>query len=203
MHALLLARHAHSAANTRDVVNGVPPGEGLSPSGVEQAHALGEALAGESLDLGLATELRRTRETLELALAGRRIEIEAFPGLNEIGFGAFEGGLLERYRGWAWTTAPEAPCPGGGESRAAVAARLAGALERLLERPERTILAVSHALPVRYVLDGAAARIPARRVEPVPHANAFRLDADGVALAARTLRGWSESPRFRDVSAGG
>ena len=53
---------------------------------------------------------------------------------DEIGFGAFEGRTLDAYRGWAWQHGPEDPCPGGGESRAAAALRLADGLQWLLGR---------------------------------------------------------------------
>lgn len=198
MERLLLVRHAHSVSNRDGVVSGTPPGEGLSAVGVEEAQALREALRTERVDVGLATELLRTQETLRLALADRPVPTGVCAGLNEIGFGAFEGGSLERYRTWAWRSAPDAPCPGGGESRAAVALRLATSLERLLERPETAVLAVSHALPVRYVLDAAAGRVPRRRVEPVAHVVPLVLSSDEVARAAAILAGWSRAPRFRD-----
>lgn len=198
MERLILVRHAHAASNARDVVNGVPPGEGLSPEGVEQARALGRMLTSDDVDLGLATGLERTQETLRLALDGRDVPIAIFQGLREIGFGRFEGGALADYRRWAWSTEPAAPCPGGGESRADAAARLAGALEELLEHPHEAILLVSHALPIRYVLDAADRRLPRRRIEPVPHAVPFRLGREPVAVAAAALRAWAAAPRFAD-----
>ena len=45
--------------------------------------------------------------------------------------------------------------PGGGETRADAARRIAAGLGALLDRPERVILAVTHGLPLRYVLDAA------------------------------------------------
>lgn len=200
MERLILIRHAHSASNADAVVSGAPPGDGLSPQGIEQAVALRDVLAGEPIDVGLTTEFRRARETLELALASRSLSLETHAGLNEIAFGSFEGGLLSRYREWAWNSGPAAPCPGSGESRADVAARLAEALDALLERPEAVVAAVSHALPVRYVVDAAAGLQPRRRLQPVAHAAPFGLDAAGVGVAATTLRAWSEQPRFRDDS---
>ena len=62
-------------------------------AGIEQARRLRELLAGEEIELGVATELRRTQETLELALDGRdvprivcRAERDPLRG--------FDGGLL-------------------------------------------------------------------------------------------------------------
>ena len=178
----------------------MPPGEGLSEEGVEQALALRESLAGEDVGLGVATRLLRTQETLELALGARHTERLVLPGLDEISFGAFEGGPLPEYRAWAWTHAPAAECPGGGETRVDVAVRVAAALDGLLERPEDVILAVSHALPIRYVLEASEGRFPPMRIGQVPHAVAHRLDAGAVALAAETLRAWAVAPRFADAS---
>ena len=85
-----------------------------------------------------------------------------------------------------------------GHFRLDVNALLERFLERLLERPETAVLAVSHALPVRYVLDAAAGRVPRRRVEPVAHVVPLVLSSDEVARAAAILAGWSRAPRFRD-----
>jgi broad specificity phosphatase PhoE len=193
---LLLARHGHARSNLGDSVSSLPPGEGLSELGVEEALALREALAAEPIDLGVATPLLRTQETLELALGARDVPRMVLPGLGEIGFGSFEGGPLTAYREWAWSTEPDAVCPGGGESRADAAERIAGGLDELLARPEEVVLAVSHALPIRYVVDAADGSFPAARIEPVPHASAFDLNAEAVERAAETLRVWATAPRF-------
>jgi probable phosphoglycerate mutase len=193
-----LARHAHARSNADDRISSLPPGEGLSDQGVEEALALRGALAQEPVDLGVATRLRRTQETLEHALGGRDVERLVVPALDEIGFGAFEGGPLAGYRAWAWSNEADVVCPGGGESRAAAAERIVGALRTLLERPVEAILAVSHALPIRYVLDAADGSFPAARIAPVPHATPFALDADAVARALKTLGVWATAPRFVD-----
>lgn len=203
MNLLILARHAHAASNVGDVVNAVPPGEGLSPAGVEEARALGRALAAVSIDLGASSRLLRARETLALALAGRETPCVVEPLLDEIGFGSFEGGSLADYRRWAWAHEAGADCPGGGESRAGAAARLADGLEALLRRPEETVLAVSHGLPVRYVVDAAEGRIPAQRLDPVPQATPYRLERPSVERAAATLIAWAEAPVFEDAPFGG
>ena len=94
---------------------------------------------------------------------------------------------------------PEAPCPGGGESRAEAASRYAAGLEELLGRPEDVVLAVSHSLAVRYALDASDGSFPAARVTPVAHASLHELTADAVARAAETLRAWAGAPRFADA----
>jgi broad specificity phosphatase PhoE len=140
----------------------------------------------------------RTQETLELALGDRAVERVVVPALDEIGFGSFEGGPLAAYREWAWSHPPAAECPGGGESRTDAAIRVASGLDALLGREEDVVLAVSHALPVRYVIDASDGSFPAARIAPVPHADPIPLDAASVERAAATLRAWAEQPRFRD-----
>ena len=196
---LLLARHAHARSNADDRISSTPPGEGLSDLGVEEALALRETLAYEPIGLGVSTRLARAQETLDLALGGRDVPRLVVPGLDEIGFGSFEGGALADYRTWAWSNEPDALCPGGGESRVAVAERLAGALDVLLARPEETVLAISHALPIRYVLDAADGLFPAARIAHVPHATPLELAAEAVERAAETLRVWGTAPRFADA----
>lgn len=203
MNTLILARHAHALSNVAAVVSSTPPGGGLSADGREEARQLGVLVASDPIDVGFSSRLLRTQQTLDLALAGRAVSRLVEPLVDEIGFGSFEGGSLAAYRRWAWEQDPHAPCPGGGESRTAAARRFVAALSTLLSRPEETILVVSHALPIRYVLDASDGRFPAARLEQVPHATPFRLDRDAVSLAAETLRGWAEAPRFTDTPFGG
>ena len=199
MRRLILARHGEAASNVEGIVNGIPPGGSLSAAGREEAAALGRALAGERIDLGICTRFLRTRETLRLALAGQpSVPREIMASFDEIEFGSFEGGPLEAYREWAWTHEPDDECPGDGESRVEVAIRIAGALDELLGREEETILAVGHALPVRYVIDAADETFPAARITPLEHAKPYRLDRARVEAAAETLRAWAEEPEFRE-----
>lgn len=196
MERLILARHAHAASNVDDVVSCRPPGRGLSEVGREESRRLAEALAQEHIDLAVTSELARTQETLELALGTRSVPRIVLREWNEIDFGGFESGPLEAYRAWAWANEADVDCPGGGETRAGVAARVAGVLETLLARDERTILAIGHALPVRYVLDAAEGQVPRARIGPVAHAMPHRLDRGQVTTAMRVLRDWSLAPVF-------
>lgn len=204
METLLLARHASAVSNLDGgTASCTPPGDGLTPEGVEQARRLAGALAGDEIALGVATELYRTQETLELVLAGRGVPRAVVPELNEIGFGSFDGGPLAEYRAWAWAEPAELPAPGGGESRADAAARYARGLRVLVHRPERVVLAVGHALCIRYVLDAASGLVPAARMVPVEHAHPHRLAATEVDAAATLLEEWSRAAIFRDPSEGG
>jgi len=193
---LVLARHALAASNEDETVSGVAPGLGLTDAGVEQARALGRALADVPLDLAVVTEFRRTQETADLALAGRDVPRLVVPELNEIDFGRFEGGLLSAYREWAWAASADELSPGGRESRGDAAERYARGFELLLARPETAILAVTHAVPIRYLVDAAEGRAPTARVAPVAHAEAVVLEAERVRAAVDALRAWAASPAF-------
>jgi broad specificity phosphatase PhoE len=203
LETLILARHAHAASNAGDTINGIPPGAGLSPQGAEEAVALGRLLETEPIELGVSSRFRRASETLALALAGSGVSLTVEPGLDEIGFGSFEGGTLAAYRAWAWKHGPDAACPGAGETRADAARRIAAGLGALLDRPERVILAVTHGLPLRYVIDAADGSFPGQRLESVPHAVPFSFDRVQVERAAATLNEWAAEPRFADTPIGG
>ena len=82
MRTLLLARHAQARTNAEDAVSSTPPGTGLTRQGVEEASALRAELLQRSVDLGVATRLVRTQETLALALVGRDVPQIVLPALS-------------------------------------------------------------------------------------------------------------------------
>jgi broad specificity phosphatase PhoE len=199
---LIVARHAFAQSNQGILASCAVPGDGLTAEGIRQARSLGELLAGEPIDLGVATRLRRTQETLEVALEGRGLPVTVVPELDEIDFGSYDGGPLDAYRAWAYAETPLRPAPGGGESRSGAASRFARGVRILFERPERVVLLVGHALMVRYLLDAAVGLPPAARMAPVEHAVPHRLAATEVESAAVLLDEWSRAPSFRTVGAG-
>jgi broad specificity phosphatase PhoE len=193
---LLAARHGESEFSLAGRVNG-DPGVAcpLTEAGREQARALGEALAGETIDLCAVTEFERVRETAELALEGRDVPFLVVPELNDPRYGSFEGGSLDAYREWVWGKGP-LDAPEGGEHRGELAARYARGLELLLERPEGTILLVAHSLPLAYLRDAAEGRAPATRSDQVPYASVIRLGRAEVERAAEILANWARAPVF-------
>ena len=60
------------------------------------------------------------------------------------------------------------------------------------------MLAVGHALAIRYVIDAVDGRAPAARMAPIEHAFPYRLDGSDAERAAALLETWSAAPRFRD-----
>lgn len=135
------------------------------------------------------------RETAEIVVAGREVPRLVVPELNDPRVGAFEGLSLDEYRRWAWGRGP-LDAPEGGEHRGELAARFAVGYERLLGRPEETILLVAHSLTIRYALEASQGRPPAARAEVVEYAKPYRLDEPEVTRAVDVLRAWAQAPAF-------
>jgi len=195
---LILARHGESEYSVQGLVNGDGAiAVGLTGVGEEQARALGRELAAEPLDLCVTSVLARTRLTAALALGGRDVPTEAWEELNDPSAGSFEGLRLDEYRAWAWTAGSQEDAPGGGESRLAAVRRYVAAYERLLQRPERRILVVTHALPIAYVLLALDGEPPSARIDRlVEYAHPYRLDAAELERALAVLEAWCGAPTW-------
>ena len=197
MERAILVRHAESEFSAREAVNGDPAAPGaLTETGREQAEALGTLLEDDAIDLCVTSEFARTIQTADIALAGRAVPRLVVPELNDIRVGRFEGGLLSEYRAWAHAHGPDDECPGGGESRAQAAHRFAVGFRIVLERPEATILVVSHSLPLRYLVGALVERDPTAIAEPVPYAEPQRITRGQLERAVARLEAWSRNPVF-------
>jgi broad specificity phosphatase PhoE len=193
----ILVRHGESELSVVGRTNGDPTVPcALTPAGRDQARQLGRALEDDGIDLCVTSEFERTSATADLALEGRDIPRLVVAELNDIRFGSYEGQALADYRAWAHTHGPQDPAPGGGESRAETVARYVRGYRRILARPEDTILVVVHGLPVRYVLDALDGRDPAAKVEQIPYAEPFRLDAEELEQAVERLAAWVAQPAW-------
>jgi broad specificity phosphatase PhoE len=197
MDQVILARHGESELSVVGTVNGDPAVAcGLTPTGEEQARRLGERLADVELDLCVTSEFERARQTADLALAGREVPRLVLPELNDVRFGRFEGRTLADYRQWAGANEPTLEAPGGGESRAATVQRYAVGYQKILGRPEQTILVVAHGLPVRYVLNALEGLSPTPLVEQVAYAEPYRLSASELETAVSLLERWVDRPTW-------
>ncbi len=143
---LYLIRHGQSEGNLRQVFHGqfdYP----LTAQGREEALLCGEKLRDVPLVRCCASDLRRARETAELALSGRDVPITLLPALREQNVGDLEGltweemgtlypELLDNFlHRWFDTTPP------GGESGRMMEKRVAAALKGILTRDEDTLIA--------------------------------------------------------------
>jgi broad specificity phosphatase PhoE len=181
----VFARHGESVLNIERRINGDPSVEvALTEEGRSQAHKLGVEIANIEFDLCVHTRFARTRETAEIALAGREVPFAVEPLLDDIDVGDFEGEKLETYRAWKHSHAREVPFPGG-ESLDNAALRYARAFRNLLALPHDTVLVSTHEIPIRYALNGASGSDsldgPAHEVE---NAVAYLFDDEALARAA-------------------
>jgi broad specificity phosphatase PhoE len=151
----VIARHGESTLNSENRVNGDPnvPVH-LTEKGRDEARLLGQQLAHVPIDVCVHTPFSRTRETAEIALAGRDVPFEEVPELGDIDIGELEGKTVEDYRAWKREHTRSDPFPGG-ESLDDAARRYADGYERLLQRPEARILIVTHEIPLRYAINAA------------------------------------------------
>jgi broad specificity phosphatase PhoE len=156
MRVFVFARHGESVLNLEHRVNGDPTRQvELTDEGRAQASELGRQVAGLSLQICFHTRFLRTLQTAETALAGRDVPFEAEALLDDIDVGELEGYRIEDYRAWKHSHERNEPFPGG-ESLDDAARRYAEAFRHLLASPYRSVLLVTHEIPIRYALNGAA-----------------------------------------------
>jgi broad specificity phosphatase PhoE len=185
----LLARHAESVLNVEGRVNGDPSVDApLTERGRRQARLLGAELAHLDLDLCIHTRFPRTRETAELATAGRNLPIEVEPLLDDIAIGELEGRDLARYRELKQQLGRRRPFPGG-ESLDSAARRYAEAFGRLLERRAERVLIVCHEIPVRYALNAAAGAdmLDGPPFHHIPNGVPYLFEGEALARAAARI----------------
>jgi broad specificity phosphatase PhoE/ribonuclease HI len=140
----------------------------LTDTGKQQAAAAAARLSARGdIDVIVSSPLRRARRTAEAAAEATGAPLTVADDLVEADFGKWEGmSFAEVSERWpaemtAWLGNADA-APPGGESFAAAARRVLGALDRLLEaHPGRTIVIVSHVTPIKTLLCRALLAPPA------------------------------------------
>jgi broad specificity phosphatase PhoE len=199
MERVVLARHAQSVFNVRGVLNGDPsiPG-GLTEEGRAQARRLGERLANERIDLCVTTEFERTRETADVALEGRDVPRVIVAELNDPPAGDLELRPYAELVRWREVNGPDVPIPGLERTERDYFETVARAFRLLVERPERTILAILHGYVVTWISSCAGA------AERGGNAQEFTLTAPELmealdAAAGDVFRHWSWETSGRPI----
>lgn len=192
MERLILARHGESDYSARGLLNGDPGRRcRLTPTGRVQAQRLGTLLRVERIDLCVTSAFERTKETAQIALAPRAIPRLVVPELNDHPAGEFEGKEIAKYIAWAHASPSREPIPGAAESRLEVLRRFARGYRMLLERPEPTIVAILHSLPISYLLSG-----PLQRQPLLDYAAPAIVPATDVLAGVERLENWATSPTW-------
>jgi probable phosphoglycerate mutase len=150
------------------VLPGRAPGLHLAESGREQAGRLAERLAAwvpsngtrPAISAIYASPLERTRETAAPLARALGVRVRVVRGLTECDFGEWTGAELKKLMKLPeWTTVQRYPSGfrfPGGESFAGMQARLVDTVADLRRHhPGETIVAVSHADPIKAVVADA------------------------------------------------
>ena len=181
MTRLLLVQHAETVWNVEGRYQGHTDTP-LNERGRRQAALLGPRLARESIDMAIASDLRRAWDTASAIARDRTLPVLVEPRLRELSFGAWEGMSRDQIQATepaalaAWEADPEKVSPPGGETLTELAARLQSFLDQL-HRDDgelmRTVLLVAHRGSLRVLLC-LALGLPPRALWR------FRLDAASV-----------------------
>lgn len=198
---LFLVRHGETPSNRELRFLGTGD-EALTARGRRQARLLAECLTRLPLSAVLASPLQRTAETAEVIAQRAGLSLTLEPRLREQDYGEWEGlsgtDLRDRLgdsglRGWL---ADPERTPPGGESLAAVAARVQEVLAELRKGPRREdgdeprqVVLVSHVGPIKALLCSALGL-------PLTGCLRFFLDPGTVSVVD-----WGDPPTVRLINA--
>jgi broad specificity phosphatase PhoE len=152
-------RHGQTSLSLKDVFCGSGLDPELTPEGAEMAAAFAEACKQQPWTAVVTSALRRTQQTAQPLCEAIQLEPEACAGLNEIGYGKWEGLSKDEVdRAYHddyvnWLADPAWHCPTDGELAVEVARRSLKVIEDLTERfSEGNVLVVSHKATIRIIL---------------------------------------------------
>ncbi len=151
---ILLIRHGETAWNAEKRLQGHLD-IALNSEGERQAALLGAALAAESIDHVVSSDLLRARQTAEAIVRGRGVQLGIDPALRERCYGGFEGLLYSEiaarfprdFAAWQARDVDAVLPPGAnrGESFRQFYERTTGAIVRhAAAHPGQTIALVAH-----------------------------------------------------------
>lgn len=156
---IVLVRHGVTPHTTGRRFSGGLGGDNppLSEEGRAQAAEVAAWLTElkDSVDVVVASPVRRTRETADIVAGALGLAVEEEPAFAEMEFGEWDGlsftevAERDRERLDAWFADMSSPPPGG-ESFVTVQERVLAGLARLLEtHAGRTVVLVSHVTPIK------------------------------------------------------
>jgi len=166
---LLLVRHGQSEWNAAGRMQGQTGHVPLTPLGHQQAAAAARELAGLHPGALVSSDLRRAVQTAEHCARATGLPLTTTPALREQGYGVLEGRpSVELWDVVDWTD-PHWSAEGG-ESLAALHARVAAYLEQLRADPPAEVVAlVTHGDTIRAAQAVAAGLGPAELPAVTPH----------------------------------
>ncbi|MFF5895405.1 histidine phosphatase family protein [Streptomyces argenteolus] len=188
---LLLIRHGQTPSNVKRLLDTAVPGPALTPLGQEQAAALPDALADETIDALYASSLLRTQLTAAPLAARTGLEVRVREGIRELIAGDLEmrgdDEAVETYMAtaFAWSAGDTGLRMPGGESGAEALRRYDAVVEEAAATGAGTVAMVSHGAAIRMWAAARAGNIDVR------FASARELRNTGVViLSGAPGEGW-------------
>ncbi len=157
MTQLLLIRHGENNYTKAGKLAGWTPGVSLNEAGRRQAQALAERLKAAPIKALYSSPLERARETAAPLAAAKGLTVEILDGVGEVRYGAWQGKSLKQLaRTKLWRTVQGLPAAmqfPGGETFRAVQTRAVEAVEGLVRRhPKALVAVVSHGDVIKLVV---------------------------------------------------
>lgn len=155
---LYLIRHGQTAWNREGKVQGSSD-ISLDETGIMQAQQLAEGMTQKPVSRIYCSRLKRAMETAQVI--GDRLGVQVVPveGIQEVGFGAWEGqtweaireAYPETYAGWKQN--PSKTVPEGGESLTSVYNRCSAAVDEILsQEPGDDTAIVAHGAVLSHII---------------------------------------------------
>lgn len=182
---LYLIRHGEVEERYHRVFGGSQIDMGLSPAGRAQGEAVERWLDGVGLDAVYMSPMRRVRETVEPLLRRTGMDPVVLPDLREVDFGGWTGLRWEEVQekfgvsAFDWLEVLDGSGIPGGESAAALVARVGPCLLRILEEnPHRRVAVACHGGIIRVIL----AMLLGQRLANMAH---FHIEYGSVTVVER------------------
>jgi probable phosphoglycerate mutase len=202
---LLLIRHGETDDNHNRIFQG-QGGEGLNARGREQAKRLATRMSAPQrvhLHALYCSDLARARETAEILGEALGLSPIEEPAVREVDLGAWQGldddeVALRFPNEWdAWRNGRDIK-RGGGETYAELQARVAGALERIIDKHRgQAVGVVSHGAAIKvfvaHVLGLPLSRLRFFMAATNTALNLFEIDERGAKLVI-----WNDAAHLRD-----
>ena len=179
---IIVVRHGESEANRRRVFAGQSDSP-LTPTGRQQADAVADALADESIARVIASDLSRARDTARAIATRRGLEVETTPALREWNVGELVGldrAATERRYGDARRFFQPGSRVPGGESFEEVVARVTRFIDALVPSAlGTTVCLVAHGMTNRIIAAHFLGRLPHLEPENSANTNITIVETDG------------------------
>lgn len=156
---IYLLRHGQTPLTREDSFCGSGLDPELTPAGLEMAQAFTATYRNKSWQAIYSSSLRRSIATAQPLSDALTIEIQVRPGLNEIGYGKWEGLTKEEVSQRhhddyvSWLADPTWYAPTGGELAVVIAQRGLQVIEEIKQGfSDGNVLVVSHKATIRIIL---------------------------------------------------